>query len=247
VSAEPDGPAPAFYAMQPGGWRDYWTLLHPPYTAWHLSYVLLGAAAAPRIHGDRLAGTLIAFFLGVGIGAHALDELKDRPLRTRIPNGLLRAGAAFSIGAAVGIGLVALDRISLTLLPFLIFGAFIVWAYNFEIAGGVFHTDFWFAFAWGAFPAFTGYWTQALTLRAQGVLVAAACFALSAAQRSLSTPVRTLRRRTVRIEGEIESVGGDIEHINRTVLTRAPEQALRWLSIALPLLGAGAITARMLG
>src|SRR5450759_2534553 len=39
--------APAFYAARGGGWRDYWTLLHPPYTAWHLSYVLLGAALSP--------------------------------------------------------------------------------------------------------------------------------------------------------------------------------------------------------
>ena len=28
---------PAFYAAAPGGWRDWWTLLHPPYTAWHLA------------------------------------------------------------------------------------------------------------------------------------------------------------------------------------------------------------------
>ena len=35
---------PAFYALAPGGWRDWWTLLHPPYTMWHLSYVALGAA-----------------------------------------------------------------------------------------------------------------------------------------------------------------------------------------------------------
>ena len=35
---------PAFYALAPGGWRDYVTLLHPPYTLWHLSYVAIGAA-----------------------------------------------------------------------------------------------------------------------------------------------------------------------------------------------------------
>ena len=29
--------SPAFYAAREGGWRDYWTLLHPPYTVWHLS------------------------------------------------------------------------------------------------------------------------------------------------------------------------------------------------------------------
>ena len=35
---------PAFYALRSGGWRDYVTLLHPPYTLWHLSYAAMGAA-----------------------------------------------------------------------------------------------------------------------------------------------------------------------------------------------------------
>src|SRR4029453_7719657 len=75
---------PAFYALAPGGWRDYVTLLHPPYTAWHLSYVVLGAALAPQWRPGILGLALLAFFLGMGIGAHALDELKSRPLQTRI-------------------------------------------------------------------------------------------------------------------------------------------------------------------
>jgi len=64
---------PAFYALRSGGWRDLITLLHPPYTAWHLSYVALGAAAAPRIYAGRLGATLAAFALAVGVAAHALD------------------------------------------------------------------------------------------------------------------------------------------------------------------------------
>ncbi len=76
---------PAFYALAAGGWRDYVTLLHPPYTAWHLSYVVMGAALAPQFEWDRLLAALAAFFLGMGVGAHALDELNGRPLRTRIP------------------------------------------------------------------------------------------------------------------------------------------------------------------
>ena len=61
------GKRPAFYAL-PGtkGWQDYLNLLHVPYTLWHLSYVVLGAAIAPTLHLDRLLGTLLAFFLAVG-------------------------------------------------------------------------------------------------------------------------------------------------------------------------------------
>ncbi len=96
---------PAFYALDAGGWRDYVTLLHLPYTTWHLSYVAIGALLAPEFAGRRLLAALAAFFLALGIGAHALDELNGRPLQTRIPSGVLIALAAVSIAAATVIGL----------------------------------------------------------------------------------------------------------------------------------------------
>jgi len=33
---------------------------------------------------DRLLGTLLAFFLAVGVASHSLDELHDRPLGTEM-------------------------------------------------------------------------------------------------------------------------------------------------------------------
>ena len=45
---------PAFYAARRGGLGQWWTLLHPPYTAWHLSYVVIGASLAPRVDTGRL-------------------------------------------------------------------------------------------------------------------------------------------------------------------------------------------------
>ena len=50
---------PAFYALAPGGWRDWWTLLHPPYTAWHLSYVVIGASLAPDVNLRWLGETVL--------------------------------------------------------------------------------------------------------------------------------------------------------------------------------------------
>src|SRR5204862_1767853 len=98
---------PAFYALAPGGWRDYLTLLHPPYTAWHLSYVCVGAALVPTMSWTRLGASLAAFALAMGVGAHALDELRGRPLQTRIPDTTLWILAAGSITAAVAIGIYA--------------------------------------------------------------------------------------------------------------------------------------------
>src|SRR3954452_20353421 len=192
---------PGFYALRPGGWRDLITLLHPPYTAWHLSYVALGAAAAPVLHGGRLAAALGAFFLAVGVCAHALDELHGRPLGTSLSSRSLVGLALVALAGAVAIGVAGVVTVSAGLVPFVAVGAFIVIAYNLELFGGRFHTAFWFAAAWGAFPALTGYWINALAIRPEGLLVAGACFLLSVAQRRLSAPVRELRRRTASVSG----------------------------------------------
>src|SRR6185437_305438 len=106
---------PAFYALSSGGWRDLVTLLHPPYTLWHLSYVALGAAAAPTVHVDRLVAALAAFFLAVGIAAHALDELEGRPLGTGLSRRKLVALAAFGLLGAAGIGIAGAFLISWSL------------------------------------------------------------------------------------------------------------------------------------
>ncbi|MGH2853573.1 MAG: hypothetical protein ACRDLF_05205, partial [Solirubrobacteraceae bacterium] len=193
---------PAFYALRPGGWRDLVTVLHPPYTAWNLANVAIGAAVAPHMYAGRLAATLGAFLLGVGVCAHALDELNGRPLGTRLSTRALWAMAGLSLAGAVAIGVVGAITISATLVPFVAAGTFIVLAYNLEWFGGRFHTAFWLAASWGAFPALTGYWVNALELRAPAALAAVACFMLTLAQRRLSTPARELRRRTVALSGE---------------------------------------------
>ena len=236
---------PAFYALQPGGWRDLVTILHPPYTAWHLSYVALGAAAAPTLHGGRLAAALGAFFLAVGVCAHALDELHGRPLGTRLSSRTLAALAVVALVGAVAIGVVGALTVSAGLVPFVVAGAFIVIAYNLELFGGRFHSAFWFAAAWGAFPALTGYWINALEFRPAGLLVAGACFGLSLAQRRLSTPVRELRRRTASVTGTHRLTDGTTVELDAARLAAPLEGALRACAVALVLLAAGLVAARL--
>jgi|SRR4051794_1174000 hypothetical protein len=236
---------PAFYALRPGGWRDLITLLHAPYTAWHLSYVAIGAAVAPTLYGYRLAAALGAFFLGVGVCAHALDELHGRPLGTRLSDRSLVWLAVVALAGAVAIGAVGALTVSLTLVPLVAAGAFIVVAYNLELFGGRFHSDVWFAAAWGAFPALTGYWVNALDLRAEGVLVAAACFLLSAAQRRLSTPARELRRRTVSLRGQQQLADGRVVELDAAALAAPLDAALKACALALVLLATGLVVARL--
>jgi len=235
---------PAFYALAPGGWRDWWTLLHPPYTLWHLSYIALGAATAAELDLYRLGMTLLGFFLGVGLAAHALDELRGRPLGTSIPDGVLVGLAVVSLCGAAAIGVVGIVQVSGWLAVFIAVGAFLVVAYNLELFGGAFHSDLWFALAWGGFPALTGAFAQDGTLSVAAVLVAAACVAISAAQRALSTPVRHRRRRVVAVEGTITMRDGTTEAIGAEAIRRAPEAALQLLSVAMPMLAVAFVVAK---
>jgi hypothetical protein len=236
---------PAFYALRPGGWRDYVTLLHPPYTLWHLSYVAIGAALAPELDWTVLGLTVLAFALAMGVGAHALDELRGRPLGTAIPARALVVLAAASIGGAAAIGIaVAIER-SLWLLAFVAVGCFLVVAYNLELGGGRFHSDLWFALGWGAFPMLTAYFAVAERLRLDAVLAAGFAALLSQAQRTLSTPVRTLRRRVRSVEGTVVYRDGEREAIAAQWLTAAPERALKILAGSTVLLAAALLAQRL--
>jgi uncharacterized membrane protein YbaN (DUF454 family) len=240
---EPD--RPAFYARGGSLSSDLLTLLHPPYTAWHLSYVVLGAVAAPRVHGDRVSAALLAFFLAVGVGAHAFDELHDRPLRTRLSNRALAVIGSLSLLGATGIGVAGIVSVSVTLAPFVLFGAAICLAYNLELFHGRFHNDAWFALAWGAFPALTGYWVNALSFTLAGGLVATACAGFTVLQRRLSTPARLLRRKTASVGGEQRLEDGSVIGLSRSLLLAPLEGALQAMSVAIVLLAAGLLAVRL--
>lgn len=236
---------PAFYALERGGWRDYVTLLHLPYTAWHLAYVVVGGALAPVVPWSRLALTVLAFFLALGIGAHALDELHGRPLATAIPRGVLVALAAVSVAGACAIGIAVAVSFSLWILVAVVTGALLVPAYNLELLGGRFHSDRWFALAWGAFPVLTGYLASAGTLRAAAVLAAGWAVALSLAQRRLSSAARRARREVIAVHGELELRDGRREAVTPEHLVAAPEAALRLLAASTLLVAAALVAMRI--
>jgi hypothetical protein len=237
---------PAYYASrQSGGWRDWWTLLHPPYTAWHLAYVVIGACLAPHVQLSRLLATLLAFFLAVGIAAHALDELHGRPLRTRIPSPVLLTAATLALGGAVALGVIGVARVGWPLIPFIVVGPLLVAAYNAEWWGGLVHTDVGFALAWGTFPLLTAYVAQADRLGVAALLGGAGAFALSAAQRALSTPARLVRRRAVEVKGTILLADGTTRPVDRATMIEPMERGLRLMSWSIVFLAAALAVARL--
>ena len=236
---------PAFYALAPGGWRDYVTLLHPPYTAWHLSYVVIGACLAPHLYEGRLAAALVAFFLAMGISAHALDELNGRPLQTKIPEGVLVALTVVPLAIAVGIGIAGALAFNGWLLLFVAIGLALVPVYNLELFGGAIHNNAGFALAWGAFPLLTGYFACAGTITWTALLAGAYATLTSYVQRVLSTPVRHVRRRVASVSGTIELRDGTREPVTRESLAAASERSLQALAAATVALAAALLVLRL--
>jgi hypothetical protein len=244
AASAPVAPRPAWYAASPGKWRDWLTVLHPPYTAWHLSYVLIGAAMAPEFHLERLAATLIAFGLAVGIGAHSLDELRGRPLNTTISSGVLATVAAMSITGAVALGAFGIAQVGWGLAVFIAVGVVLVVAYNMELWNGRLHNDTTFALAWGSFPLLTAYYAQVSTLRPAAVAGAAFAYGLSRAQRVLSSEARDVRRQVVSVDGERAYRDGSRLRLTRESLLQPLERSLVALSWCTCLLGVGLVLAR---
>ena len=236
---------PAWYALDTGGWRDYVTLLHPPYTAWHLSYVVIGGCLAPAVAWGRLGAAVAAFGLAVGIGAHALDELNGRPLRTGIPRSILAVLAAVSITAACAIGVVGAIAYEPWLVLLVPLGLFLVLAYNLELLGGRFHSDLWFGLAWGGFPLVCGYAAVSGEITIAALLAAAFAVLLSLAQRTLSNHVRFVRRRVISVDGALELGDGTRERLDADGLIAAEERGLRLLAAASVVLAAALVAFRL--
>jgi hypothetical protein len=239
------GERPAFYALERGGWRDLVTLLHVPYTAWHLSYVVVGGCLAATVSWGRLGLTVLAFALALGIGAHALDELRDRPLATSLPAWLLVVLAVTSVAGAAAIGVAVAATFSWWLLAFIAAGVLLVPAYNLELFGGRFHTDLWFALAWGGFPVLTGFFACTGRLELGAVVAAAWASLLSLAQRSLSTRARVLRRSTRAVTGTVELMDGTREPLTAAALLAGPETILRLLTWSTIMLAASLALVRL--
>jgi hypothetical protein len=206
---------------------------------------VLGAAIAPHWRPGILGLALAAFFLGMGIGAHALDELRGRPLRTRIGETTLVVLASVSLLAAAGLGVGTAIETSLWLLIFVVSGAFIAVAYNLELFGGRFHNGLWFALAWGALPVLATYFAVAEQVRLEAVLAAGFAAVLSYVQRVLSTPVRMVRRRVRQVSGRIELADGTELPVTEESLSGAPELALRLLSAATIMLAVALVLVRV--
>ncbi len=231
---------PAFYIKKYGNWRtDSINLLHFPYTAWNLSYIIIGACLSNVVHISRLVFLLLAFFFGLGICAHALDELKGHPLQTCFSDRNLKIAAIVSILIAIGLGILEIQKVGLGLIIFILIGIFLTFAYNLELFNGYFHTEIGFALSWGAFPILTSFYVQAHTLSLGAIVVAIAITIFSIIQRRLSTPARFLRRKITKIKVSGKNNLGEDIYLDQNFFLHPLESALNLLSWSFVILSLG--------
>ena len=221
------------------------TILHPPYTAWHLANVAIGAALAPTFVLWRLGAALGAYFLALGIGCHALDELAGRPLGTHLSRSQLIWLAVLGLGGAIGLGILGAVIVSAWLIPLILIGTFLALAYNLELFGGRFHTTFWMVVAWAGVPVFTGWFVEATDVRLEPILVAIGCCLLAVAQRRLSTQARELRRHTLSFTGIQTLRDGSVRQIDSKSILVPLERTLSALWMAMVILAVGLVAGRL--
>jgi hypothetical protein len=223
-------------AFGPAAFRSFVGLLFLPYTGMVLAYTVVGSIMADPIYWDRVAAITAIYFLGLGIGAHALDALGSRtvkPWGTVFSTGRLWTIAIVSLVGAYAIGVYYMVLYVPLLWPIAILEGFFVFAYNLEWFGGRFHTDGWFAFSWGSLPVLAGYVLQTNGVSIGVLFVAASAGLLSLAEIKTSRPYKELKRT------EPGSGGVDVKQV-----TEKLEGVLKSLSLGVILLGIGLLVWR---
>jgi hypothetical protein len=219
-------------------------LLYLPYTGMVLSYVVIGAMTAPVLYIDRLGAALLAYFLGLGVGAHFLNEADGRHAQTGLsPRALWAIGLA-ALAGATGIGLYYALSVTLWLLPLIAAQVFFVLAYNVTRIGGTrFRGDAWFAVSWAALPFVTSHYLQTQTLTWGTGLLALALALTAAIQAGLSRWLKSWRRGPPLAGLVLRATPVPIPYTTGELIER-PERALRLVALLVVVLALAFVVAR---
>jgi len=222
----------------PERFRSLIGLLFLPYTGMVLSFSVMGAMLAPVVHWDRVVATVIIFFLGLGIGAHALDAVGSKgakPWGRVFSERGLWVAALSSVTAAYLIAIYYMIFFVPLLWIVAVLEGFFVFAYNLEWFGGKFHKDSWFAFSWGFLPSLAGYIMQTNTVSAAAVSTAIAMGLFSLVEIKASRPYKELKKSPGALNQE------------ELTLMECYETILKSISLGVMFLGIGMLLWRIAG
>ena len=219
----------------PQKFRSFIGLLFLPYTAMVLAFAVIGSMVAATIFWDRVLAIVIIYFLGLGIAAHALDALgskQTKPWGNVFTKRQLWVLAAASLVLAYLIAIYYMIRHVPWLATVAVLEGFFVFSYNLEWFGKRFHTDGWFAIAWGFLPVVAGYIIQTDTISAPALVLAASMALFSMVEIKASRPYKDLKRQRQSLK-EAEQL-----------LVQRYEAILKSISLAVILLGIGMLIGR---
>lgn len=186
-----------WYSAEGSKLAEFWTILHLPYTAMSLSFLAIGFGIAGVHRWDVFAWIMVAYFLGLGIAAHAFDQLPGQGssyVKYLTPWELMALGVA-AVSAAVMIGIFWMVKLAAWHLSWIIvLQTFFVFSYPLsKTLKGFFHTDFWFAVSFGFVPVMAGYYINTLTLNPEFLPWAVVAALISGIEITLSRYVRKWR------------------------------------------------------
>lgn len=220
----------------PERFRSLVGLLFLPYTGMVLSFAVIGSMVADPIHWDRVLALAVIYFLGLGVGAHALDALGSRggkPWGTVFSRSQLWLLALGSLALAYALAGYYIVRFVPRLAFLALLEGFFVFAYNLEWFDGRFHTDRWFAFSWGFLPVLAGTVMQTNALSLEALMLAVAMALFSLVEIKASRPYKDLKRAPAPLREE-----------DRWLLARY-ETILKSISLGVILMGGGLLMWRM--
>ena len=218
--------------------RTFIGLLFLPYTGMVLSFAVIGSLLAERIFYERVLAIVLIYFFGLGVAAHALDALGSKgvkPWGTVFTRSQLFLVAILSLACAYGIAIYYMLRQVPLLWIVAILEGFFVFAYNLEWFAGMFHTDSWFAFSWGALPVLAGYVMQTNSISLPALILAISMGFFSSIEIKASRPYKQLKRRASELTGE------------EWALVERYETLLKCISLGVILLGGGLLFWRAAG
>jgi len=200
--------------------RSFAGLLFLPYTGMVLSYSILGSMLARVVYWDRVVALVVIYFLGLGVGAHALDALGSKgakPWGTVFTRTQLLFLVVASLSAAYAIAVYYMVLYVPLLWTMALSEGFFVFAYNLEWFRGKFHTDGWFSFSWGFLPVLAGYIMQTNAISSEAVILAASMACFSLVEIKASRPYKSLKLRSDGLEPGERSLVTTYETILKSV------------------------------
>jgi hypothetical protein len=181
----------------PTRFRIFVGLLFLPYTGMCVSFVIIGSMLATEIAWDRVGSITLIYLLALGISAHIADNLgskQTKPWGNYFTKAQLLTMMIATLAAAYAIGLYYIVFFVPLLVVIAALEGFFLFAYNYEIFGGLFHNDFWFAVSWGSLPLLAGYIMQVNSISVLALMAACLTGLASYTEIRMSRPYKQLKK-----------------------------------------------------